>query len=53
MVMSVSSDNCMLCHTETEIADPSCYLIQSEIMDTGPASLSTDPVTPGAGQGRH
>ena len=47
----ICSDNCMCCHTETEVADPTCYLIQSWYTDTGQTSSSTDPITPGTWQG--
>ena len=40
-------------HTETEIADQTFRLIQSQYTDTGPTSPSTDPITPGAWQGCH
>ena len=38
----------MCCHTETEVADQTCYLTQSRHTDTSPTSHSVDPVTPGA-----
>ena len=41
------------CHTEIEVADQTCYLIQSQYADSGPASPSTDTITPGAWQGSH
>ena len=43
------------CYTEirTEVADQTCYLIQTQYLDTGLTSLSTDPTTPGAWQGNH
>ena len=40
-------------HTETEAADPSCYLTQSQSPYTEPTSPSADPFTPGAWQGSH
>ena len=46
-------DNCTCYHTETEVADPTFYLTQSQYTDTGPTSPSTDPITPGASQGSH
>ena len=49
----ICSDNYMCCHTETEVADQTFYLTQSQYTDTGPTSLSTDPITPGAWQGSH
>ena len=47
------SDNFTCCHTETEVADQTFYLTQSQYTDTGPTSPSTDPTTPGAWQGSH
>ena len=47
----ICSDNFTCCHTEIEAADQTFYLTQSQYTDTGPTSPSTDPVTPGAGQG--
>ena len=32
----VCSDNCMCCHTDTEVADPTFYLTQSQYTDTLP-----------------
>ena len=49
----ICSDNFTCCHTETEVADPTLHLTQSQHTDTGPTSPSTDPITPGAWQGRH
>ena len=49
----ICSDNCMCCHTEIEVADQTFHLTQSQYTDTGPASPSTDPITPGAWQGSH
>ena len=49
----IFSDNFTCCHTEIEVADPTFYLIQSQYTDTGPTSLSADPLTPGAWQGSH
>ena len=40
-------------HTETEVADQTVHLTQSQYTDTGPTSPSTDPITPGAWQGSH
>ena len=37
--------------TETEVADQSFNLTQSQHTDTGPTSPSADPITPGAWQG--
>ena len=44
-------DNFTCCHTETEVADPTFYLTQSQYTDTGPISPSADLITPGAWQG--
>ena len=41
------------CHTEIEVADPTFHLTQSQYIDTGPTSPSTDPITPGAWLGCH
>ena len=49
----ICSDNFTCCHTETEVADPTFYLIQSQYTDTGQTSPSADPITPGAWQGSH
>ena len=38
--------------TEIETADQSRYITQSQCTDTGPTSLSTNPITPGAAPGR-
>ena len=40
----MSSDNCACCHAETEVADQTCYLTQSQPTDNGPTSPSTDPI---------
>ena len=37
----------MCCHTDTEVADQTFYLTQSQYTDTGPTSPSADPITPG------
>ena len=49
----ICSDNFTCCHTETEVADPTLHLTQSQYTDTGPTSPSADPITPGAWQGSH
>ena len=36
-----------ICHTDTQVADPTFYLILSQYTDTGPTSPSADPITPG------
>ena len=43
--------NFMCCHTETEVADQTFHLTQSQY--TEPTSPSADPITPGAWQGSH
>ena len=49
----ICSDNFTCCHTETEAADQTVHLTQSQYTDTGPTSPSADPITPGAWQGNH
>ena len=49
----ICSDNCTCLHTEVEAADQTFYLTQSQYTDTGPASPSTDPISPGAWQDSH
>ena len=44
----ICTDNFTCCHTETEAADPTFHLTQSQYTDTGPTSPSADPITPGA-----
>ena len=39
----ICSDNFTCCHTETEVADQTFYLTQSQYTDTGPTSPSADP----------
>ena len=39
--------------TETEVADQTFHLTQSQYTDTGPTSPNTDPIMPGAWQGSH
>ena len=36
----ISSVNCMCCHTEIEVADPTCNLTQSQYTNTRPTSHS-------------
>ena len=43
----ICSDNSTCCHTETEVADQTFHLTQSQYTDTGPTSPSTDPIRPG------
>ena len=47
------SDNFTCCHTEIEVADQTFHITQSQYTDTGPTSLSTDPITPGAWRRSH
>ena len=49
----ICTDNFTCCHTETEAADQTFHLTQSQYTDTGPTSPSADPITPGAWQGSH
>ena len=42
----ICSDRCMRSHTETEVADQTYHLIQSQFTDTGPAGTSAEPMTP-------
>ena len=48
----ICSDNFTCCHTEIEPADPTFHLTQSQYTDTRLTSPSTDPIMPGAWQGR-
>ena len=47
----ICSDNCTCCHTETEVADQTCYLTQSQYTDTRPTCPCDDLITPGTWQG--
>ena len=38
-------------YKEIQVADKICRITQTQYTDTGPASLSADPITPGAWQG--
>ena len=49
----IYSDNFTCCHTETEVADQTFYLTQSQYTDAGPTCPSADPITKGACQGSH
>ena len=44
----IGSDDFTCCHTETEVADQTFYLTQSQYTGTGSTSPSADPRTPGA-----
>ena len=46
-------DNFTCCHAETEVADPTFYLTQSQYADTGPTSPDANPIMSGAWQGSH
>ena len=47
----IYSNNCASSHTETEVADQTFHLTQSQYADTGPTSPSADSITAGAWQG--
>ena len=49
----ISEDNCTCCHTETEVADQTFDLTQSQYTDTGRTIPSADRRTPGAWHGSH
>ena len=49
----IYSDIFTCCHTETEVADQTFHLTQSQYTDTWPTCPSADPITPGAWQGSH
>ena len=49
----ICSDSFTYCHTETEVADQTFHLTQSQYTDTGLTSPSADPITQGAWQGSH
>ena len=49
----ICSDKFTCCHTEIEVADQTFHLTQSQYTDTGPTSLSADPISPGALQDSH
>ena len=49
----ICSDSFTCCHTEIEIADQIFHLTQSQYIDTGSTSPSTDSITPGSWQGSH
>ena len=49
----ICSDICKCCRTETDVADPTWYLIQSQHTDTRSTSPSADPIMPGAWQARN
>ena len=47
----IYADNYTCCYAEIEGADQTFYLALFQYTDTGPNSLSADPITPGAWQG--
>ena len=49
----ICSDKCTCCRTETEVADQSFYLTQSQYADTGPTGPRADYVMLGACQGSY
>ena len=49
----ICTDNFSCCHTETEVADQTFYLTESQYTDTEPTSPSADPITPGTWPGSH
>ena len=49
----ICSDKLTCCHTETEVADQTFHLTQSQYTDSGSTSSSADPITPGTWQGSH
>ena len=46
-------DNCTSCHTQIEVADQTCYLIQSQYTEKRPTSPRADPITPADCLGNH
>ena len=49
----ICTDNFTCCHTEIQSCRFNFPSHPSQYTDTGPASHSTDPITPGAWQGKH
>ena len=43
-------ENGTCCHIETEVADQTCHLTQSQCSDNGPDSPNPDPIWPEVGQ---
>ena len=43
----VGLDNGMCCHTETDVADPTCYPTRVRHIERGQTTPSTDPITSG------
>ena len=50
---SAQTINHTCCHTETNFADQTSYLTQSQNIDTRQTSPNTVPTTPGVWQGGH
>ena len=49
----IDSDKYTRRHTDTEVADQTCYLTKSHYTDTKPTSPSPDPITLGVWQDSH
>ena len=49
----ICSDEFTCCHTETEVADQTFHLTQSQYTDTGSTSFNAETITPAACQGSH
>ena len=49
----IHSEMCMCCHTETEAAEQTLRLTQSQYIDTSLTSPSADRMMPGIWQGNH
>ena len=49
----ICTNNCTCCHTETEVADQTFYITQSQYTDTWPISPSADPIMAGVWQSSH
>ena len=49
----ICSDEFTCSHTEIEVADQTFFLTLSQYTDSGPTSLSADPIMPGTWQGSH
>ena len=50
LLVGSAQDKSTCCHTEIDVAGQIFSLTQSQYTDTGPASPSTDPITPGTWQ---
>ena len=49
----IRTDKLTCCHTETEVADQTFYITQSQYTDIRLTSPSADPIMPGAWHGSH